>query len=58
MWNTAGTKLATVNVNQQVNGGQWNTLGTYSFSAGWNKVQVSRWTGAGFQVVADAIRVR
>jgi N-acetyl-anhydromuramyl-L-alanine amidase AmpD len=58
MWNTAGTKLATVNVNQQVNGGKWNALGTYSFSAGWNKVQVSRWTGAGFQVVADAVRVR
>ncbi|HYH94657.1 N-acetylmuramoyl-L-alanine amidase [Hyalangium sp.] len=57
-WNAAGTKLGTVNVNQQINGGKWNTLGSWSFSAGWNKVQVSRWTGAGFQVVADAIRVR
>ncbi|WP_224240142.1 N-acetylmuramoyl-L-alanine amidase [Hyalangium gracile] len=58
VYNAAGTKLATVNVNQQLNGGKWNTLGTYSFSAGWNKVQVSRWTTAGAQVVADAIRVR
>ncbi|WP_224368030.1 N-acetylmuramoyl-L-alanine amidase [Hyalangium versicolor] len=55
---TGSTKLATVNVNQQLNGGKWNTLGTYSFPAGWNKVQVSRWTVSGFQVVADAIRVK
>jgi N-acetyl-anhydromuramyl-L-alanine amidase AmpD len=58
VWNAAGTKLATVNVNQQINGGRWNTLGTYSFSAGWNKVQLSRWTTAGYQVIADAVQVR
>jgi N-acetyl-anhydromuramyl-L-alanine amidase AmpD len=56
--NAAGTRLATVNVNQQINGGKWNTLGTWSFSAGWNKVQLSRWTGTGYQVIADAVRVR
>ncbi|HYO71896.1 MAG TPA: hypothetical protein VEU33_38050, partial [Archangium sp.] len=54
----SGTTLATVNVNQQVNGSQWNTLGTWSFPAGWNKVQLSRWTTTGFYVVADAIQVR
>ena len=53
-----GNNLATVNVNQQLNGGKWNTLGTYSFSAGWNKVQLSRWTTSGYYVVADAIQVR
>lgn len=58
VWDANGTKLATVSVNQQVNGGQWNTLGTYSFPAGWNKVQLSRWTTAGSVVVADAVRVR
>ncbi|HEX8440398.1 hypothetical protein [Archangium sp.] len=58
VYNAAGTKLATVNVNQQLNGGKWNTLGTYSFSAGWNKVQLSRWTTAGYTVIADAIQVR
>ncbi|MFL5351828.1 hypothetical protein [Archangium sp.] len=58
VWNASGTKLATVNVNQQLNGGKWNTLGTYSFTAGWNKVQLSRWTTAGYQVIADAIQVR
>ncbi|HVG62249.1 MAG TPA: N-acetylmuramoyl-L-alanine amidase [Hyalangium sp.] len=56
--NASGTKLATVNVNQQANGGKWNALGTWSFPAGWNKVQVSRWAPTGFQVVADAVRVR
>ena len=56
--NASGTNLATVSVNQQINGSQWNTLGTWSFPAGWNKVQLSRWTTAGFVVVADAIQVR
>lgn len=58
MWNAAGTKLGTVNVNQQTNGGKWNTLGTFSFTAGWNKVQLSRWTTAGYVVIADAVRIR
>jgi hypothetical protein len=58
MFNTAGTKLGTVNVNQQLNGGKWNTLGTFNFSAGWNKVVLSRWTAEGYTVIADAVRVR
>ena len=53
-----GNNLATVNVNQQLNGSRWNTLGTWSFPAGWNKVQLSRWTTSGSYVVADAIQVR
>jgi N-acetyl-anhydromuramyl-L-alanine amidase AmpD len=48
----------TVNANQQINGGRWNTLGTWSFPAGWNKVQLSRWTTDGYVVIADAIQVR
>ncbi|HYO65846.1 MAG TPA: N-acetylmuramoyl-L-alanine amidase [Archangium sp.] len=56
--NASGTNLATVSVNQQINGGKWNTLGTYSFPAGWNKVQLSRWAPEGFVVMADAIQVR
>jgi len=58
IWNTSGTQLANVKVNQQLNGGRWNTLGTWSFTAGWNKVQLSRWTTAGSYVIADAIQVR
>ncbi|NMO22670.1 golvesin C-terminal-like domain-containing protein [Pyxidicoccus fallax] len=55
---TTSTGNVTVNVNQQINGAQWNALGTWSFPAGWNKVQLSRWTTTGYVVMADAIRVR
>ncbi|ATB33471.1 hypothetical protein [Melittangium boletus] len=58
IWNAGGTQLANVKVNQQLNGGRWNTLGTWNFTAGWNKVQLSRWTTAGSYVIADAIQVR
>ena len=56
--NSSGTRLATVNVNQQTNGGRWNALGTWSFPSGWNKVQLSRWTTSGYYVIADAVQVR
>lgn len=46
-----------VKVDQRSNGGKWNQLGTWSFAAGWNKVQLSRWTGTGAVVIADALRV-
>jgi len=45
-------------VSQQTNGSQWVALGTWQFSAGWNKVQLSRWATEGSVVIADAIRVR
>ena len=48
---------ATVNVNQQANGGKWNLLGTWTFAAGTaQRVQLSCWTTAGYYVVADAVR--
>ncbi|WP_419145141.1 N-acetylmuramoyl-L-alanine amidase [Myxococcus stipitatus] len=47
----------TVKVDQQANGGKWNTLGTFNFDAGWNTVQLSRWATEGFVVMADAIKV-
>jgi hypothetical protein len=53
-----GTKLGTVSKNQQVNGGSWQEVGTFNLTAGWNRVTVSRWTTAGYQVVADAVQVR
>ncbi len=58
MFNAQGTKLGTVNANQQVNGKKWVTLGSFNFSAGWNKVVLSRWTGTGKVVIADAVRIR
>ncbi|RKG69585.1 N-acetylmuramoyl-L-alanine amidase [Corallococcus sp. CA054B] len=57
-YNAAGSEVGRVSVNQQANGGKWVQLGTYSFSAGWNKVQLSRWTTPGSVVMADAVRVR
>ncbi len=58
IFDAAGTKLATVYKNQQIDGGKWVSLGRYKFTAGWNQVAVSRWTTPGAQVVADAIRVQ
>lgn len=57
-FNAAGTKLGSVTKDQRSNGGQWNTIGTYNFTAGWNKIVVSRWAAEGSVVIADAIRVR
>jgi uncharacterized lipoprotein YddW (UPF0748 family) len=58
VYDASGTKLATVSANQQANGGRWNVLGTWTFTAGWNKIQLSRWTTAGYMVVGDAVRVQ
>ena len=57
-FNASGTEVGRASANQQLNGGKWNALGTWIFSAGWNKVQLSRWTTAGYVVIADAVRVR
>ena len=57
-YNAAGSEVGRVSVNQQANGARWNALGTFNFTAGWNRVQLSRWTTAGSIVVADAVRVR
>ncbi len=58
IYNASGTLLDTVHVDQSTNGSQWNELGTFSFTAGWNRVALSRWTGSGFVVIADAVRVQ
>ena len=50
--------MTTYSTNQQINGGKWNTLGTHSFNAGANKIELSCWTTAGYYVVADAVRIR
>jgi N-acetyl-anhydromuramyl-L-alanine amidase AmpD len=57
-FDASGTKLGTAHQDQRSGGGQWNELGTWNFSAGWNSVVVSRWAAGGAVVVADAIRVR
>ncbi|MDI1463471.1 N-acetylmuramoyl-L-alanine amidase [Catellatospora sp. KI3] len=45
-------------VNQQVTGGSWRTLGTFTLAAGdYNAVGVSRWTNGTGYVIADAVRL-
>lgn len=46
---------STVTVNQQLNGGKWNLLGSWSMSGTVN-VKLSCWTSTGSIVVADAIK--
>jgi hypothetical protein len=51
-----GSSSTTVQVNQQLNGGSWQLLGSWSMNAGSNTVQLSCWTTLGFVVIADAIK--
>ena len=57
-FNAEGAKLGTASKNQRVNGNRWNQLGSYTFSSGWNRIVLSRWTIDSNVVIADAIRVR
>ena len=66
-WWTAGSNRSTtapyilpngasVQANQQANGGKFNLLGTMTLAAGNNDTKLSIWTTSGFVVVADAVR--
>ncbi|MEW6433104.1 MAG: N-acetylmuramoyl-L-alanine amidase [Myxococcota bacterium] len=57
-FNAQGQRVGEGTVNQQANGGRWNQVGRFNFTAGWNKIVLSRWQAPGKVVVADAIRVR
>jgi N-acetyl-anhydromuramyl-L-alanine amidase AmpD len=57
-YNASGAEVGRVSVNQQSGGGAWRTIGTWNFSAGWNRVVLSRWTTTGYVVIADAVRAR
>jgi hypothetical protein len=48
---------STVSVNQRVNGGKWNTLGSYTINSGSNNVKLSCWTTSGDYVIADAVKI-
>jgi len=52
------TELGEVRVNQKVNGGQWNLLGTYTFDAGGHVVEIHNGDTAstGDYVCGDAVR--
>ena len=69
-WHSVGTNRATnaahtinfsggsltYNVNQQANGGKWNTLGTFYFAAGGGNVVINAAGANGTVVIADAVR--
>ncbi|MFZ5444494.1 MAG: N-acetylmuramoyl-L-alanine amidase [Myxococcota bacterium] len=57
-FNAQGDRVGAGTVNQTTNGGKWNAVGTFNFTAGWNKIVVSRWQNPGKVVIADAVRVR
>lgn len=56
-WNAQGNEVGRKTVNQRIDGGRWNTLGTWRFTQGWNKILLSRWTTPGDYAVADAVRI-
>jgi N-acetyl-anhydromuramyl-L-alanine amidase AmpD len=57
MYNASGAEVGRRSVNQQAGGGAWQSLGSYAFSAGWNRVSLSRWTTTGYVVIADAVKI-
>jgi N-acetyl-anhydromuramyl-L-alanine amidase AmpD len=73
-WWTAGTNRSTsaqwvafdannvevrrTTVSQATNGSQWVSLGTATFSAGWNRVELRRRGTTGKVVIADGVRIR
>jgi hypothetical protein len=56
--NAQGARVGEGTVNQKINGGKWNTVGTFNFTVGWNKVILSRVGTAGSVVVVDGLRIR
>ena len=58
MYDASDRHLGTYYVDQSTNHSRWVNFGEYDFTAGWNRVDLSRWTDAGYVVVADAVRVR
>lgn len=57
-FNAQGTRVGDASVNQQLNGGAWRVVGSFDFTAGWNRVVLSRQATAGKVVIADAVRIR
>jgi len=56
-WDPNDNEVGRKSVNQQSSGGKWNTLGTWKYGTGWNRVLLSRWTTAAGYAVADAVRM-
>jgi N-acetyl-anhydromuramyl-L-alanine amidase AmpD len=57
-FNASGAEVGRATISQQSQGSQWAPLGTWSFSAGWNRVELRQRVASGKVVIADGIRVR
>jgi N-acetyl-anhydromuramyl-L-alanine amidase AmpD len=57
-FNAQGERVGDGTVDQSTRGGQWNQVGQFVFTPGWNKVVLSRWSPEGKVVIADALRVK
>jgi|GEM_PF-4096508 len=57
-YNASGVEVGRATTDQKTAGGQWNALGSYPFTAGWNRITLSRWAASGDYVVADAVKIR
>lgn len=51
------SSIYTTTINQQINGGQWNVLGSVSLAGGANTFGMSNAGALGWVVVADALRL-
>ncbi len=56
-YDSNGDKLGVIYEDQRYNGGQWDGVGTWDFTAGWNEVKVSHWTSGEGVIIADAVMV-
>lgn len=56
-YNAAAAQLGVAYVNQQQPGDQWVKVGDFTFTRGWNRVVISRWTASPGALIADAIRI-
>lgn len=56
-FDSTGKNLGTVKVNMQAGGKAWTAVGTFNFTAGWNRIALSRWAPGNFVVIADAVRI-
>ncbi len=54
---TGADGLKTVTINQQINGGKFNSLGVFHFVAGQNGLITIRTTGTNGYVIADAVQI-
>ncbi|HET6583902.1 MAG TPA: N-acetylmuramoyl-L-alanine amidase, partial [Nannocystaceae bacterium] len=54
----SGATIATVNADQTKNGSQWREVGTFQFTAGWNRIVLARPASGTKVVIADGVRIR